>query len=341
MPRSDWVLALFLGAVAVATRAPFRARLLPTWDAVQFALALGEYDIAKHQPHPPGYILYVTVARALAAVVRDPVLVLPALAIGASAATVVLVYCLAWRLYRRPTAVVAAAVLVASPLFWFVAAAGLSYAVEAALATAVALSAWALRTGRPRALVWSSVTLGLAAGVRQSILVVLFPLWLGMAWAAARRWRPVLGGVALVALVSATWLVPMVALTGGLGRYLGATLALYESTVRATTILGGPGQWRANVLGLSEAFVLGLSEYDDLSAQLGGDRAPAPPDGSSPRGSCPRSACTPSSTSATTAISSRSCRRARSSWAGDSSGRGRGSWPRACRRSGGGRSRPS
>ncbi len=41
----------------------YRARMLYNWDAVQFALALGEYDVVKHQPHPPGYILYVALAR--------------------------------------------------------------------------------------------------------------------------------------------------------------------------------------------------------------------------------------------------------------------------------------
>jgi len=29
------------------------ADCLYNWDAVQFALALNEYDVVKHQPHPP------------------------------------------------------------------------------------------------------------------------------------------------------------------------------------------------------------------------------------------------------------------------------------------------
>jgi len=36
-------------------------------DAVDFALALGDYDPGLEQPHPPGYPLYVAVARGLAA----------------------------------------------------------------------------------------------------------------------------------------------------------------------------------------------------------------------------------------------------------------------------------
>ena len=46
--------------------------MLYNWDAVQFALALREFDVAKHQPHPPGYLLYVGLGRLLNASLGDP-----------------------------------------------------------------------------------------------------------------------------------------------------------------------------------------------------------------------------------------------------------------------------
>ena len=49
--------------LTLASRWPYRARMLYNWDAVQFALALTEFDVAKHQPHPPGYLLYVGLGR--------------------------------------------------------------------------------------------------------------------------------------------------------------------------------------------------------------------------------------------------------------------------------------
>lgn len=257
LPTTDWGVACLLAALTVLTRVPFRARLLPTWDAVQFALALTEYDIVKHQPHPPGYILYVAAARALGALVGEASATLTGLAIGASALTVLLAYRLAWALYGRTTALVATTGLVVSPLFWFYGVVGLSYTVEAALATLVATLAWSMRSGRPRSLIGSALALAVAGGVRQSILILLFPLWLGMAWAGFRRWRPVLGGCGVIAVASAAWLAPMVVLTGGMSRYLGATLELYDSTVRATTIFGPEGHWLVNVVGLGEASALG------------------------------------------------------------------------------------
>ena len=65
MPTAwDYVCAAALSLLTVLSRLPYRARMLYNWDAVQFALALGEYDVVKHQPHPPGYILYVALGAA-------------------------------------------------------------------------------------------------------------------------------------------------------------------------------------------------------------------------------------------------------------------------------------
>jgi hypothetical protein len=259
MPRADLALALLLAAVTVASRIPFRARVLTTWDAVQFALALDEYDIVKHQPHPPGYILYVGLARAIRWVVGDPPESLVWLALLASAVAVFLLYRLAWTLYDRPTALVATVLLATSPLFWLHGVIALPYAVEAALASLLAMLAWSVRLGRAPSLWWSAVALGVAGGVRQSLLIVLMPLWLGMAWAGSRgRRRPLLGAAGLLGLTVAAWLVPMLWLSGGFERYLTAGLELYESTVQATTVLGPPGGWGRNLTGLFDAGLMGL-----------------------------------------------------------------------------------
>ena len=258
MPRADWVLALAVGGLTIVTRWPYRARLLPTWDAVQFALALERYDVVRHQPHPPGYILYVALGRLAAVILGDPAVTLATLAVAASGVAVTLLYRLAWELYGRAAATMAALGLAASPLFWAYGVIGLPYAAEAALATGVAIGAWAMRQGSWRALASSAVLLGLAGGVRQSMLLVLAPLWLGMAWRGFRRPGPLLAGVGLVLLTAATWLGPMLWLTG-VGRYLAATVDLYESTVRRTTL--GGGGWPRNVLGLGEALVIGLGVF--------------------------------------------------------------------------------
>ena len=258
MPGADWALALGVAVITVVSRWPYRARLLPTWDAVQFALALERYDVVRHQPHPPGYILYVALGRLLEPVLGDPASTLGGVAVAASAVAVLLLYRLGWQLYGRGTATLAAFGLAASPLFWSYGVVGLSYTVEVALTTGIAVGAWAMRQGSGRALVCSAVLLGLAGGVRQSMLVILSPLWLGMAWLGFRRPGPVLAGLGLVLLTAVTWLGPMLWLTGP-DRYLTATVELYQSTVHATTLLGGG--WTRNVVGLGEALLVGIGLF--------------------------------------------------------------------------------
>ncbi len=57
--------AVVAGIAAIALRWPFRTRLPLSWDSVQYVLGILRYDITLHQPHPPGYFLYVHSAKLL------------------------------------------------------------------------------------------------------------------------------------------------------------------------------------------------------------------------------------------------------------------------------------
>ncbi len=236
--RRDLILALSLSALTLLSRWPYRARMLYNWDAVQFALALKEYDVAKHQPHPPGYILYVAAGRLLNAFLHDPTLSYVALAMLASAGATLVVYFLALALYDRLTALAAASLLAVSPLFWFYGSVGLTYAGEALFACLVAYLAYQTLLGSERYLFLSAVALGLAGGMRQSVLLLLFPLWLGSAALGIRSLRRIGLALGLLALVVLSWFLPMIWLTGGLERYLLASNELYASVVRPTSVFG-------------------------------------------------------------------------------------------------------
>src|SRR5690349_3852671 len=55
-----------LVVAVVASRLPFMTRTLYAFDSANYALAVRDfYNVAFHQPHPPGYPLYVGFARAI------------------------------------------------------------------------------------------------------------------------------------------------------------------------------------------------------------------------------------------------------------------------------------
>jgi len=258
-PHGDLAVALGLALVTLLSRWPYRARMLYNWDAVQFALALHEFDVAKHQPHPPGYLLYVGLGRLLNASLADPTLAYVALAMLFSAGSTFVLYCLARRLYDRATALTAASLLAVSPLFWFYGSVGLTYAGEAFAASVVAWFAYGALTGDVRSLYWGALALGLTGGIRQSVLVLLLPLWLGSALIGIRsRRRVAIAGGILVASVLA-WLLPMLWLSGGPAAYVVASTQLYGSVLLPTSVLGGSLEVTlAQMRYLLESTVVGL-----------------------------------------------------------------------------------
>ena len=237
--RYDLLCASALAVLTVLSRLPYRARMLYNWDAVQFALALQEYDVVKHQPHPPGYILYVALGRVVNAWLDNPTASYVVLAVAFSGLTTFVVYFLARAAYDRATALVAATLLAVSPLFWFYGSVGLTYAGEALCASTVAYFAYRALRGSEADAWLAAGYLGLAGGVRQSILLLLLPLWLGATIAGTRRLRTVVVGLAIIAVAVMAWFVPMIWLTGGLERYLKASVDLAETVVKPTSILGG------------------------------------------------------------------------------------------------------
>src|SRR5688500_16079301 len=114
--RYDLACAVVLAALTVVSRLPYRARMLYNWDAVQLALALNEYDVVKHQPHPPGYILYVALGRLVNHWLRDPAAAYVVLAVVFSGLTTFVVYYLARAVYDRATALASGTLLAVSPL---------------------------------------------------------------------------------------------------------------------------------------------------------------------------------------------------------------------------------
>ena len=238
--RVDLFCASVLSLLTILSRLPYRTRIPYNWDAVQFALALSEYDIEKHQPHPPGYILYVALGWLVNAWLADPTASYVVLAVAFSGLTTFVVYYLALAVYDRPTALAAAALLAVSPLSWFYGAIGLTYAGEALLASVVAYFAFRALQGSDTDAWLAAGYLGLAGGMRQSILILLFPLWLGSTIRGTRRVRTILIGFAILGVAVLAWFVPMIWLTGGLARYLEASRELADTVLKPTSVVGGP-----------------------------------------------------------------------------------------------------
>ena len=127
----DTVDAAFLAALVLATRVPFRSHSLYDIDSVNFALGMRRFDPTVHQPHPPGYFLYVCAGRLVNAFMHDANAALVAIGVAASCGAVVLIYALAQAWFGGRAGLFAGMMFVFSPLAWFHGTVALTYSVEA------------------------------------------------------------------------------------------------------------------------------------------------------------------------------------------------------------------
>lgn len=252
----NWrVHTLIFFALTLLTRVPFQSQLLYDHDSVQFALGMRAYDVYLHQPHPPGYFLYVHTAKLLDFFLRDANSSLVWLSTIASASAVAIIYNLASAVFSRRDGWWAALLAVTSPLFWFFGEVALSYAVAAFFSSIIALGVWRALNGYERWIYPLSIIFGIAVGFRQDLGLFFGPLWLLAV--GQRDWR-IFSKAFLVLLVTISfWFVPMLIATGGAARYFAASSELWRFNNDSSTI------WHAAVATRVDTFLtlVGVLSY--------------------------------------------------------------------------------
>ena len=221
-----------LAALTALTRYVLRSHYLYDIDSVNFALALERFDPVSHQPHPPGYFLYVCLGRLSRLVFQDTNSALVALSVLFSCGAVVVIALLAAEWHGRAAARFAGLIFLFSPLAWFHGTVALTYIVEAFFSALTGFLCWRARTGGGRWVVAAAVTAGVGAGFRPSSLLLLGPLLLlsleraGAGLAAA--------GLAALGATVAAWFLPMTIMSGG-SAWASSLWSLWTTVAGKTT----------------------------------------------------------------------------------------------------------
>ncbi|HEY7444135.1 MAG TPA: DUF2723 domain-containing protein [Vicinamibacterales bacterium] len=246
MTRHTWTLAL--GLVFLTGHLPWLAPALEDVDSQNFALALRDFNPALHQPHPPGYPVFILLGKLARVVGLSEA---HALAVWGPIFGVLAVVALV-QLFRaveganhsgamdaasiRPA--LATLLTVMCPLFWFTAVRpmsdipGLTLALlaQALLATAF----WRQQALRPddratlvasgRLIVLGAFVAALALGVRVQTIWLTAPLFLMVIVHRIGRDAAgaLLGSSLAFSIGVLLWAVPMIVAAGGWAAYTGA-----------------------------------------------------------------------------------------------------------------------
>ncbi|HUQ92721.1 MAG TPA: DUF2723 domain-containing protein [Bryobacteraceae bacterium] len=216
---------ILLALTVALTRFATRSHFLYDLDSVNFALALDHFDPAAHQPHPPGYFLYVLLGRLARLLIADSNNALVAISIAASCGAAVLIYLFTLQWFGHLAARIAGVLFLCSPLCWFHGTVALTYMVECFFSAAIGYLCWRSYKGCERSAMAAAALLGAAGGFRQSSALFLTPLLLLSTWRFGRS--GIVRILLVLVAVTAAWFVPMLFHAGGYARYFGALWDLW------------------------------------------------------------------------------------------------------------------
>jgi hypothetical protein len=224
---------LFMAAVGYS-RFALRSHRLYDLDSVNFALGMDRFAPQVHQPHPPGYFLYICLARLVNLFVHDANQALVLVSIAACCGAIAVIYRLAFDWFGPIEARFASLVFFFSPLGWFHGIVALTYSVEAFFSAFIGYLCWRINVGTSTAILPAAVVLGISAGVRPSSLMLLIPIYLYSLRKLSFRKRLIAGTMLIVTLTA--WFIPMILLSGGFHAYFGALLTLWKAVPSKGTI---------------------------------------------------------------------------------------------------------
>jgi hypothetical protein len=214
-PLTEWERRVLWGTslLVALTRIYAMARSPWDWDEIQFAFGVHDYEVAAHHPHPPGFPVFIGVAKIVRLFAPSDFRALQFVSFVAACSLFPLAFLLARELrFRFATSFMAALLFVFFPTIWFYG--GTAFSDISGVAMSLA-AAWLLLRGRwsPRSFVAGAIVLGIAIGIRtQTVLVGAVPFLATAAYEVRRRWTRVIAAICIV-------------ITIGLACYAGAALA--------------------------------------------------------------------------------------------------------------------
>jgi hypothetical protein len=269
-PKTIWALAV--AAIFLAAHLAFLPPTLEDLDSMNFALGVRDFDLTKHQPHAPGYPVFIALGKLSRAIWPSEAGSLSwwsALFGALSVFPLLLLYRSFEALDRSADdadrdrrAALATMVTIASPLFWFTSLRPLSDMTGLAFALtsqACLAAAFVRRRAQPnpdattiaesgRLIVAGAFIAGLAVGVRTQMVWLTVPLLAFVLVDRAGRGAAgaILGSAMTFSIGVLLWAIPLLIAAGGFDGYRAAFAELANDQLYGglNTLLNNPSPRR-------------------------------------------------------------------------------------------------
>ncbi len=236
------VIPLVIGLLSLIFYLRFQAISYDDWDSIQFALGIKDFDLALHQPHSPGYPIYIFLLKIINRFIQNPLRSMTLLSAISGAVGVFLFYFLIQQLFRtkRYIAVIGAILLACFPLYAVNSLKALSdiFSTTLYIGWLIIFIRLYRATSQKKftndqhitALTMAlGIISGIAAGVRiQIITAMLIPLGiLYYRFWKQKQTKLMVFLTASGALSTLLWMIPVIADSGGIVEFISLMMGRY------------------------------------------------------------------------------------------------------------------
>lgn len=205
-------LLIIIFLITLLLRILYLSPWLEDWDSVQFTSALTDYSLVKHQPHPPGYILYILMGRFLNIFFRDGAYSLTLMSALFGSLAIFPLFYLTKDMFGKVTAFFAILIFVLTPVGWLISEVALTNIPG--LFFLILLSFYIFNiTKHKLVLFYTGFLSGIILGVRFTEIPIILGLFF---WASLKLKAPKYFFILIswMTLGTAFWIIPLLFITG-------------------------------------------------------------------------------------------------------------------------------
>lgn len=193
-------------------RINFTADYLEDWDSVQFALALHNYSITDHQPHPPGYPLYILFGKLLNIFFDNDTKSLTFMSSFLGSLSIIPLFFLAKKIFNQSVAILTIIFFIFTPLVWILSATALTDIPGFFFLVSISYLIYITKDNYKYFVIVSFIA-GLILGIRTNSILIIVSLLILVLLHNRNLKLTILSAFAFLCGV-AIWLVPLIIFTG-------------------------------------------------------------------------------------------------------------------------------
>jgi hypothetical protein len=238
------LLAIAVGALAliILSRVPIAPSAL-SYDNVNFAFALQQFDPWMHQPQPPGYPFFVIEARLVNLFFDDAEKTFLFISVVITWLSIVMAFLFGKRMFGTAGGYIGALLLALNPTLWYTSLDSPLRPHLALFSIVIAYFCWRMWNGESRLAPVAAALLGIGSGFRPDLVVYLFPLWCVTLWKTGVSWHIWVRGIGIIFGLTMVWIAMAAYAVGGLDRYTLLMWVYSFASINQGSVLLRPSSW--------------------------------------------------------------------------------------------------